>query len=377
MRCPHCGNELTEEKSPDGFFYSCHKCGGRLINLHLLQKFEIPPSHYSVLDDAAKSEPASLARECPACRRKMAECKLSAKKEITLDICSFCRMVWFDPSEFRMLRFNPPKFHPVELPPECKEAFALALVKDLEKNKSNCASSGGDDNASYSTEWLGAVLGLPVVEDAPSVEKTPALTWGLAGFIGLFYLAILWAGIDVVNELGFVSADPFRAYGLTIVTSFFTHVNFFHVVINLYFLMIFGERIEDTFGRIKFVALIFFAHVAGLFLYSYLAPNSVIPCYGASSAILGILAFYAVVFPDAGVGIWLRSYGHSSAIERTSIPAYFFLIIYIGLLLWKLFFWDGSQLPIDYYFPLGGLVFGVFAAIICWLRLLLKNKEAD
>lgn len=136
MRCPSCRNELNEEKNPSGVYYSCSKCGGRSVSLYLLQKLGMPQDLFALLNDAAKTKPESFARECPNCRKKMTKCKLPIGEGLMLDICGVCRQIWFDPSEFQALHFEPPKPPPSnELPQECKVAMALAMVKKMEEDR--------------------------------------------------------------------------------------------------------------------------------------------------------------------------------------------------------------------------------------------------
>lgn len=137
MKCPACRNELIEKKSPAGVFFSCPKCGGRSVSLYLLQKLGMPEGLFALLNDAAKAKPEPFARECPNCRKKMTKCKLPIGEGLVLDVCGVCRQVWFDPAEFQALSFEAPKPPPLpkELPPECKEAMALAMVKKMEKDR--------------------------------------------------------------------------------------------------------------------------------------------------------------------------------------------------------------------------------------------------
>ena len=160
MKCPNCRNELSEEKSPSGIFYSCHKCGGRSVSLYLLQKLGMPQEHFTVLNDAAKTKPESFARECPNCRKKMTKCKLPIGEELVLDVCGVCRQIWFDPSEFQSLRFEAPKPKPgpSEIPQECKEAMALAMVKELEDNRAREARREEIVESFETTDWITTVL---------------------------------------------------------------------------------------------------------------------------------------------------------------------------------------------------------------------------
>ncbi|HEV8339992.1 MAG TPA: rhomboid family intramembrane serine protease [bacterium] len=94
------------------------------------------------------------------------------------------------------------------------------------------------------------------------------------------------------------SPQPVQA---TLITSMFMHGGWLHLIGNMLYLWIFGNNIEDVFGRIGF--LIFYLVVGGAgHLGQILAgPGSRIPAIGASGAIAGVLGAYLVFFPRARI----------------------------------------------------------------------------
>ncbi len=89
--------------------------------------------------------------------------------------------------------------------------------------------------------------------------------------------------------------------GITIFSSMFMHGGFFHVVFNMLFLWIFGSKIEDFYGPVKYTIFYFVSGIAALALYTATAPNSNIPLLGASGAIAGLLGAYLVLYPNARI----------------------------------------------------------------------------
>jgi membrane associated rhomboid family serine protease len=84
-------------------------------------------------------------------------------------------------------------------------------------------------------------------------------------------------------------------------TSMFLHGGWLHLIGNMWFLWIFGDNVEDMLGPIRY--LIFYV-VCGLgagVTHFLLGPTSNLPTVGASGAIAGVLAGYAVLFPGARV----------------------------------------------------------------------------
>ena len=98
---------------------------------------------------------------------------------------------------------------------------------------------------------------------------------------------------------------------MTFLTSFFLHAGLFHLIGNLYFLLVFGDNTEDVLGKRRFLLLVAAAAVAGDITHILADPRATIPCVGASGGISGILAYYCLRFPTARVGLvgwfrWLR-----------------------------------------------------------------------
>ena len=112
-----------------------------------------------------------------------------------------------------------------------------------------------------------------------------------------------------VTNWGLVPAEFGRHFGLTFITSFFLHGGYFHLLANLYFLVVFGDNSEDVLGKGRYLLLIALATFAGHFAQILSDPGSTTPCVGASGGISGILAYYCLRFPHARVGIilfWVR-----------------------------------------------------------------------
>lgn len=92
--------------------------------------------------------------------------------------------------------------------------------------------------------------------------------------------------------------------GLTweaILTSMFLHGGWFHLIGNMWFLWIFGNNIEDSFSRIRFLLFYAICGLAAAGAHIFSAPNSAVPMVGASGAISGIMGAYLVLYPRVRV----------------------------------------------------------------------------
>ncbi len=91
------------------------------------------------------------------------------------------------------------------------------------------------------------------------------------------------------------------AWWITLLTSMFMHGGIIHIAGNLLFLWIFGNNIEDSMGRPRFLLFYVLAGLAAVYGQSLLDPSSTVPTIGASGAVAGVLGGYALLYPRARV----------------------------------------------------------------------------
>ncbi len=114
-------------------------------------------------------------------------------------------------------------------------------------------------------------------------------------------------GDDCVGDVcegqpGVVGEAPDQApWWVTLFTSMFLHGSFLHIAGNMLFLWIFGNNIEDSMGRVRFVVFYLLGGLVALGLQVLTDPDSTIPTVGASGAIAAVLGGYALLYPRARV----------------------------------------------------------------------------
>jgi membrane associated rhomboid family serine protease len=131
-----------------------------------------------------------------------------------------------------------------------------------------------------------------------------------------------------VGEFGFVPAEALRLGGLTWLTSFFLHGGILHLIGNLYFLLIFGDNVEDHLGRWRYLLLILAATLTGDLVHVLAAPQSTVPSIGASGGISGVIVFYALQFPKARLAFLFRYFLYFRWLQ---IPAWAALVLWMLL----------------------------------------------
>lgn len=123
--------------------------------------------------------------------------------------------------------------------------------------------------------------------------------------------------------------DPGRQ-GVNVLTSMFLHGSWMHLIGNMWFLWLFGNNVEDSMTRPRFVVFYLGCGLAAALLQVVLDPRSNIPMVGASGAISGVMGAYLVLYPRVRV--------------FTLVPLGFF-ITSIALPAWvMLLYWGALQL---------------------------------
>ena len=87
----------------------------------------------------------------------------------------------------------------------------------------------------------------------------------------------------------------------TIFTSMFSHAGLLHLGGNMLFLWIFGNNIEDSMGRPRFIVFYLLGGLAALLAQTVIDPNAAVPTIGASGAVAAVLGGYALLYPRARV----------------------------------------------------------------------------
>ena len=127
-----------------------------------------------------------------------------------------------------------------------------------------------------------------------------------------------------------------------LVSYMFLHAGILHIVLNMYSLFIVGPRVEDFFGKWKYLLIYLFSGICGGLLSIGLTPNTV--SVGASGAIFGL--FGALIY----FGYSYR--GYIGAIVRSQVLP---VVIYNLLM--------GLFIPgIDMWGHVGGLIGGILTA---------------
>jgi membrane associated rhomboid family serine protease/Zn-finger nucleic acid-binding protein len=339
--CPHCTKRLSHSSSNIGPSWPCTACGGVAFPLATLRQTRLPDWLVSGLMEKARAGEGIKGRFCPICSNWMCGLPVPVDGDsVTLDVCASCELFWFDPKEFERVlppempvaavtappaRMATPPVPPGTVPPP-------PWVQPSPADESRPSGAAGSQE--YEDEiklrwwnWLTGFLGLPVEIQAPKRRHQPSATATLAAILAGISFSIYTFFPGITTWLGFSSEWPFRLLGLTLVTSFFLHNGLFHLLGNIYFLMTFGDNVEDFLGVKRFLLLILGSTVFGNLVQYAADPYAHMLLIGASGGIAGVVAFYGLQFRHARVAVFLLR------IIPVKLKA-----------VWALVFWFGFQL---------------------------------
>jgi membrane associated rhomboid family serine protease len=123
----------------------------------------------------------------------------------------------------------------------------------------------------------------------------------------------------------FCEIDPGRQ-SVHILTSMFLHGSWMHLIGNMWFLWLFGNNIEDSMTRPRFVAFYLLSGAAAALAQVLANPSSAIPMVGASGAISGVMGAYLVLFPRVRVYTLIPYF-----FQTIALPAWVMLIYWMFL----------------------------------------------
>jgi membrane associated rhomboid family serine protease len=169
------------------------------------------------------------------------------------------------------------------------------------------------------------------------------------------------------------STDEAPAF-LTLFTSMFMHGGWLHIIFNMLFLWIFGNNIEDSMGRARFLLFYLLGGLAAIGAQIAVDPDSTVPTVGASGAIAAVLGGYMLLYPRAQVLTVIFLFFFFTFVE---IPA----LVMLGIWFVLQFLPAVGQLAtpelsgqggVAYFAHVGGFVFG-----LALIHLFAKRRSAQ
>lgn len=171
---------------------------------------------------------------------------------------------------------------------------------------------------------------LPLRDDQPRT-LIPYVNWSIIAVNLAFYIWEVHSGVitpgseghpDIQTQLAF-----FNHYGVvphhfqlaiagspeytiagslgTILTGMFLHGGTLHFLGNMWFLWLFGNKVEDHFGHLMYPFFYLVCGVIAALAHIYATPDSTIPAIGASGAIAGVMGGYLLRYTHAKIQVFM------------------------------------------------------------------------
>jgi membrane associated rhomboid family serine protease len=220
--------------------------------------------------------------------------------------------------------------------------------------------------------------------DENETQRTPVVTVALIAMCALIWLLVQGAGAGYplaasVCNLGLIPAELLGTApvgsgfnmgdGLAcltdagpqvshIFTSMFLHGGWMHLIGNMWFLWLFGNNIEDSMSRPRFVVFYLACGVAAALAQVYAEPESIIPMVGASGAISGVMGAYLILYPRVRIYTFITL---GFFFTTVALPAWLMLIYWMAIQFFGGF--ASAVAPegggVAYWAHLGGFIAGV------------------
>ncbi|HKG36571.1 MAG TPA: rhomboid family intramembrane serine protease [Solirubrobacterales bacterium] len=130
-----------------------------------------------------------------------------------------------------------------------------------------------------------------------------------------------------LGDTSFVPLDE-APWWATVFLSMFMHGGLLHIAFNMLFLWIFGNNVEDSMGRARYLGFYLLAGIVAVYSQALIDPDSTVPTIGASGAVAGVLGGYLLLLPHARVLTLIFIIFFVTLVE---IPAYVMLGIWFVL----------------------------------------------
>jgi len=283
--------------------HGCPRCHGEFFSFHNLYGV-ISSAMLKKLWEWSANPDCGSKRDCGFCLKPM-RTVMDPVSTIEVDVCRDCKGVWFDPGEEQNLAAKTAAPKPVVPPLRASTGSAYfdaqAPFPVEEKNQHNLHI--GDQP--FSTEIIGSMSAgeniagfffLPVEVDQKTTSFVPVVTLTLIAVCVLTSVSA-FRHPSVMNHMIFDSAKHGLKLYESLLTSFFVHGGWIHLLGNMYFLYIFGDNVEENLGSMKFLVLVALATLVGSWFQWQMAGGEHVRALGASGGIMGVMIYYLMCFP--------------------------------------------------------------------------------
>jgi len=187
-------------------------------------------------------------------------------------------------------------------------------------------------------------------------SKIAGVTYLLIGTNIIIFFLTLSDQTYYFNKYGLIPVRIMEDKSLfTLVTSMFLHLDILHLGMNMLFLLISGYGCERAMGSSRFLVFYLACGILSGLFHVYMNQTSSVPTIGASGAIFGVLAAFAILFPFR----WLITL---FGLIPVPIPA--IILVFLMVLAETAYVASGEVPNIAHTAHLGGFLAGVFLTLL-------------
>ena len=275
--CPRCRNDLHPTSIKKGCVYRCQRCRGMFALPEDLKEILGPSANPHSWHKEQVSFLGTSHLQSPKTRSLMKHLHLSwMDKSVELDICPQTGGIWFDAGELQKLS---------------------KIIHSLD-NEEDYVFYDLNTKIELKSYLFQLFTTLPVEIRNP-VRKTPFITSiTIAICMMMFVGQILYPSIEDVCALRSNMMETKDIW--TLFTHIVVHPELYQLAVHMFLIYIFGDNLEDSFGKIRYVIFLLTCTITGS-MFQVLLHNEEFLYLGTSGMISGILTGYIVMFPKVKV----------------------------------------------------------------------------
>ena len=348
LKCPCCTyRRLTPVRSAGVEIDACTYCGGLWFDHNELDKIvhtDDPdyPRDGPIIETLGQKVTSIKDKECPRCQSALITHDFEKSSELKIDICESCHGIWLDKGELEHAQI----FY--EIPK------AVSKIKE---------------ETTWGHWFFQFFLNLPV-EFNIKPKRIPIITIVLIVLNVLLVLPIVLGpnGQYIWEQWGMIPAQIGSFHWIvTLFSSQFIHAGWLHLLMNMYFLYILGDNVEDAMGRVMFpLFYIFCGLIACLAHAGYefaIGGGTEIPLGGASGAISGVIGAYVYIFRKAKLTFMIFVY-------QVKLSAFWYFCIWLAT---NIILMIAGSAGVSWMAHIGGFIAGIIFSYFVYDTILKRN----
>ena len=348
LKCPCCTyRRLTPIRSAGVEIDACTYCGGLWFDNYELDKIvhtDDPnyPRNGPIIETLGRQVHSTKEKDCPRCKNSLKTHEFEKDGDLRIDVCESCHGIWLDRGEVAHAK------------------IFYEIPKAVEKIK---------EETTWGHWFFQFFLNLPV-EFNIKPRRFPIITvlFIILNTLLIFPIVAGSSGNYIWSQWGLIPEQIGSLHWfVTLFSSQFIHGGWLHLIMNMYFLYILGDNVEDAMGRFMFpLFYIFCGLMAGLAHvgYEFLFGGAIdIPLGGASGAISGVIGAYVYIFRKAKLTFMIFVY-------QIKLSGFWYFGIWLGT---NIFFMMNGAAGVSWIAHIGGFIAGLVFSYFVYDSILSRN----